>query len=244
MNSEQINKIYKQYKKNLKLDFLSINKIIIQETNSEGIAAELKDINYQEGFAILSINAELFSQSSILHNSAILYHEFTHIWDSVKYLRTFQNKELKKKLLFPYTEYHASRIELLKRLDHFIFSKQITLNSSVYDKNRIVSLRDFLKSENEEINWRYEKLSSCPNLNNILALFYRLIYNMGYFSILQENHVEKNFHIDIKPMNYAKRKMHKLYKILHNPDITDQSILDANDLCQKIIDLTSKYYLM
>ena len=53
MNSEQINKIYKQYKKNLKLDFLSINKIIIQETNSEGIAAELKDINYQEGFAIL-----------------------------------------------------------------------------------------------------------------------------------------------------------------------------------------------
>lgn len=125
-NELLIKNIYKKYQTRYNIQLPEIQNIVfLNKTNSW---ASFSQDNLFNKRYILYVDTQLFSQD-IRFIKQILFHEFTHIVDSLSFLDT-EFKEFNH-IMISYSEFHASKREMIERIEQSC-QDIIDLQSMVY----------------------------------------------------------------------------------------------------------------
>ena len=110
MNKRKIKKLTYKYFEQYNIEYFSIPQIddIDIFNNSESFGQFDIDTMYKRQY-ILKVDSTLFDEKESFIKQ-ILFHEFTHMYDSLKFLD--YDKETFKKLMNIYSEIHATEIEM------------------------------------------------------------------------------------------------------------------------------------
>lgn len=232
---EEIYKVYNQFKDDLGTNNLP-SKFVILAKKSTLFSAEVNNI--LPDFFELYINEDLFYNNNVKKKYLIqiLYHEFTHVLDELKYSNLLEDH----KLLFPYTEFHASQIEILKMLDLFnIPNHQVTLETHICDISSKIVLNKWIENNNNDFLLSVNKYSK----DEINKIIFKMIYNIGHYSILHKYDIDNRFPIpEIFP--YIKNEYQVLVDILLNEDPSIILCIKSNayifNITKKIFDKLSQ----
>lgn len=230
---DEINDIYTQYKNDLNIKISLPELLILPKRNQTGIA-QIDEVI--PSFAELFLGDKFFD-SSIMDKYliGILYHEFTHIFDRVTLLSHIKNSKEHRNQLFPYTEFHASKVEMKKHLELFYNpQKQIRISTQIYDEKGIITLKEFLHIQLEQFELRKEMLNQNPSIENIQNIIYVVVYNIGYYSICKQFNINNNLFLQNNCIPYVHNDIAKLKNILLN--IKQPS----DDLCNKTHEIINK----
>lgn len=88
------------------------------------------------------------------------------------------------KILFPYTEFHASQVEMIKSLDLFDNPlKEININTKIHYVDKIISLEEFLLIKKEEFKAHCEKLNEVKNKEYLCKILFSNIEQLSNFTM-------------------------------------------------------------
>ncbi len=163
---------------------------------------------------------ELYKISDNKTIPQMLYHEFTHLADSLSFNK--YDFETFDKLMFTYSEYNSSRIELMKSLDFKSeFEKVgIELSDTVTYYYKEMSVNDFFTNKINE----YKNNVVVYVHENKYEIVRQLMYILGYISV-SELFVDK-FIPMLNEAAYIKEEALKIFNALYKKNIED--ILEAN----------------
>lgn len=214
ITSKEINIVYDQFKKDLGIKD-RMPKLLILSKPISGSVAQIKRVLPE--FAELHINDVLYHNQ--LHKEyiyQILYHEFTHIVDELSYFDDKKDKDKWERYLFPYTEFHASQVEMIKCLDLFADPlKEININTKIHYVNKIISLEEFLLIEEEEFKAHCEKLNELKSKEYLCKIIFSIAYSIGRCSLLRNYDINANLPIE-RYYSFLEEDMEQLYNILLN----------------------------
>lgn len=115
----------------------------------------------------------------------IIYHEFTHIADSIKFQDYTQNDFFD--LMNSYSESHGAEIEMNCRLS--FIKENINLHSNVIYNEGILSLKSFMNQTFNKIKNNFDLMSNnCGN--NIFFDTLDFYYYLGYIKSLHNNNIK------------------------------------------------------
>lgn len=233
--------VYAQFHKDLQVKVNLPELLIVPKRKQIGIA---QIDNVLPEFAELFLGYKFFDNS--INNKyliTVLYHEFTHILDRVTLADGIEDNKKEKQFLLPYTEFHALKIEMTKRLELFHNPKKIiTLSTKVYDEKGIISLKDFLNIQLEQFDLWYKELTISPNRDNIRNLLYIAIYNMGYYAVCSKYNIDDNLFLQNDCISYIKEDIQKLKILLLNSSPTKELCEDSHKIINKISYLMCRHY--
>ncbi len=154
---------------------------------------------------VLSINTYLISKLSKDRIDAILFHEFTHITDTL-YFKSICNDFIDGVML--YTEYHATQIGFMYQ---YKILKLYNIKPYV-DDNVIEGLTKQQAQEENNYIIAAESFNTFPSVNEYYRLRALYMYYLGITSIL------KNIiHIDVSPIPFidpCAEEFQKIFKVL------------------------------
>ena len=138
-----IHKYYDDFKKFMLSEQLP--EIEIKRLLENNVYAKLNHNDLIKGRYILNINIDLFKYNEKFIKS-ILFHEFTHIHDFYLIHSNFTNEETLN-LMTSYSEYNASRIELISQfgIDNIkSITKRFSNNFNVVYKNETIKIDEYV----------------------------------------------------------------------------------------------------
>ena len=242
MNENYIQEIYAYFQKEQEIDFPlpQINptfKALDLRINAqiEKITTKQVNISFNEKFLTYSGNKTYLD--------SILYHEFTHIIDSLSFLVDERDENGYTFQAFPYDEYHASQIQFLKMIEASPKIQKIDFEKDrVCVENGTISIIEFISSNMSNFKKNCRSINSSSNFNDILFLTYHVIYNMGYFSILNLFNVYKKFWIDYKYIPCVKDDFDELMNLLIHKWPSDELCKNCNTRIKTILSKLVQYF--
>lgn len=162
-----------KYQKEYCLQLPKIEKIISIQTDEFWAKFQSEDL-YKRKY-ILYISSDLFKYDNKFV-SQVLYHEFTHLSDSLNFLNLSQNDF--KTIMISYSEFHASFIEMGKRINQ-IESVAISLQSEIIHCDGILTIESFMLQSFGKVVKDFE-LMSCNNSRNLHYDTNHMYYFIGY----------------------------------------------------------------
>jgi len=147
--ANKIYPIYEEYKRFISSQSLPKFEILLFN-NLKTRRTESASMTFIKGKYILNIEQHTFLITTQTINT-LLYHEFTHIWDDVTFLQDLKYIE-RKKFLHPYTEYHATQIEMMcacgfNKMDD---NKALDKDIIVYEGNSPKPITEYIKFIQED----------------------------------------------------------------------------------------------
>lgn len=187
-----VNKIHKKYCKFIGKDIPKLNDIIIVTETCDFFARFLVEDLYNKKY-ILYICDELFNQSRQFI-SQILFHEFTHELDSIKFLKKdflfFQN------VMLVYSEFHASKIELDKAIRNINKDiNEINKDTFIYVNNEMIDIEFFVNNAFNNIEYNFKKIENCKSAQNCKYEDVYIFYFYGYISCLEKYNIDYEYHV-------------------------------------------------
>ena len=240
LSEKEINNIYEQYKKDLNFGFLT-SRLVISQLECSDDSAQIGSVNLETAELLLG---EIFYNNGVsnkyLHQ--MLYHEFTHITDRLSFFTNIDDERKRRNLLFPYTEFHATRIELCKKLELFYNpQKKIGNTTRIYDIYGLTTLKNFLDDCNKELQLRVDILENNLDFKNVQFLVYTMIYNLGYHSICEKFNIQNNL-FDTSLYTYIATEMNELKELLMNTKPSDELCKTTNEIVNDITFKICKKY--
>lgn len=194
--------------------------------------------------------AELFV-SSIFYDSkiskkylySILYHEFTHIVDRIKFFTEMEDERQKRNLLFPYNEFYAAQVEITKLLElYYNPKKKIQTSTNIYGINGSSTLKNFLKDEINEFILFSQFLNEHPSIENVQNIMYLLTYNIGYYSVCLKYKIDDNLFINPYQYSYIVDKINDLKKLFLNNEPSDKFCIEAHSMANSVVKEIAHHY--
>lgn len=154
---QKVKSLYNEYKKFINCDLLPDYELhpfnfLINKNNIIENSMSAK-VEFKNNTPILSIEENIFKIKPQTAE-AILFHEFTHIWDETTYLQNLSYEE-RKFILHSYTEYHATYIQMMRacNFNNIKDDKKLDENVTVYDDNKPQNIINYIKSlENDYLD--------------------------------------------------------------------------------------------
>lgn len=236
LSETEINEILYQFKYDLKIEIYIPELLILPKYNQIGMA-QIGDItpNLVELFL-----GNIFFEHGVYKKYLyqILYHEFTHIVDRLSYFTEIQNQREQRNLLFPYTEFHAAQSEMMKRLElYYNPSKEIRISTKLYYDQDILSLQDFLKCEQHELDLHIMEFKNNPSIISLQKCIYLMIYNIGYYSICSQYNIPDNLFVDYNHYSIIKDEMNAIKQKLLECSIPSEHFLrETNNIINNVVD--------
>jgi hypothetical protein len=226
LKDEEIYAIYNLYKKDLKPSIMPQKIEIIFESVGDTLARVGRIL---PDFFELYLNKEIFCQGDYYKEylTQILYHEFSHVQDRFLYLKHIQNERQHGMFLFPFTEFQASKIEMMKALDLFSSpSKPISFNTPIYTRYGIASVKDYLDIEQKVFVQMSDELKDIHSLDKIKSIIYLLIYNIGHISVLKRYGINGELRYE-ELYSFISYEINKLKQLLLNEKPSDLLCLQS-----------------
>lgn len=156
-------------------------------------SSKLYDDQYE-----LQVNMEAFALNDTYLRS-ILYHEFTHIYDSL----TFKNKPMDEyeKIMSHYSEIHASYIEMRKRI------RKISHSLYMQDEKNEILIHIYLQKEYSTVKTTWSNYIEY-NPETITDKMKRLCYFVGHYKYLKD-------HYDIPEFKIVSPYSEEIYGIIN-----------------------------
>lgn len=175
-----INQVFIKYQKEYNLQLPKIEKIVIIKTD-DFWARFLSEDLYKRKY-ILYISSDLFDFNNKFV-SQILYHEFTHLTDSLNFLHL--DKQDFETIMISYSEFNAASIEMSKRINQ-IESNDISLQSEIIYGDGILTVESFMAQSFDKVVQDFELMSNNKNSKNLYYDTNHMYYFIGYKSALEK----------------------------------------------------------
>lgn len=234
LKKEDIYKIYDQYKKDTRYNILLPLEVLILSKKMDDIIAMIGHVEHR--FFELYLNEDVFYYGKINNDYLvqILYHEFTHVADRLSYFKDEKDDKQHSKFLFPYTEFHASQIEMAKSLDLFSnSSKIITTTSKINDIDGIKTVKYFIDKEREDFSVMTKTAYENPCTYNIQKIIYMIVYNVGFYSVLRNFNIDNRLPV-LSEYSFIQNELENIYKILLSQTPSEISCLQASAYAYKM----------
>lgn len=186
-NKSIITETYKDFQLHHNIQLPMLNEVKFVKEDSFWARFQSQEL-YNKKY-ILYVNEELFQKNNYFIEQT-LYHEFTHLMDSLKFLS--YDSDNFKKVMISYSEFHASEIEMLKRLEQV--EGDISLQSEIYHVG-ILSIQYFMTQSFEHLLKDLELMSNNSNIKNFYFNTNKLFYFFGYISALKQYKIDYDFNI-------------------------------------------------
>lgn len=233
LSNDEINNIYSQYINDLNIKH-EMPTIIPRPKPDMEYLAQAKQIT-PDLFEIALGKKFCYQQLSKKYIIPILYHEFTHIYDQTIFLTNIRDKQQKTNLLYPYTEYHASQIQITKQLELFHNpDKKVNKSTTIYDENGFITLSEFNKIEKEQFDLRLQYTKQNQSKHDFHLLMYHIVYNIGYYSIYKKYDLFRDTFIFNLPFNYIQNDINDLIEKLIDSNPSDDLCYETNTLINQI----------
>lgn len=153
--------------------------------------ARFKSIDLYNQKYILYVQKEIYEYTEVSTRS-ILFHEFTHLADSIKYRD--KKYEVFLNIMASYSEYHAAYIEMIQIIKS-CNSKLINKESEVIYRAGCLTLESLMSQSYTAAIKCFEKIDE--SFNGLHEFYYYL----GYRKALQKYNLEFDFNfLDFKPL--------------------------------------------
>ena len=171
----QIRKEYKKFSKFIGSDQLP-------KFNIEFVDPTIEDINY--GMKVkyspsptLKINMGFMIRGNF---QAMLFHEFTHLWDNAV-LCNNKDEKTKRKILSLYSEYHASQVEFLKFIgcDELNSNKKVAPTDTFKHSGEKHTVQQYFESKIEFLEEVLDKYQTNRSLKTFKSVVNGYMYLLG-----------------------------------------------------------------
>ena len=211
---EIINLLYKKYVY-LVQDLPQIN--LIKESSDSSCEAQfLVDDLYSKKY-ILYVDPDI-EQECLQFKENILFHEFTHMADSIKY--SYLSPKDFQDFMFIYSEVHASEIQMNCMLATQE-NKPYSLDQQIIHKGYI-SLRKWMDQTLDHVAEEFtlpETGMPLSSLNDLRDLFYFI----GYLKSLQKNNISYNY--DYSRIPHLKEAFDEITELMLNEQVNPTIII-------------------
>ena len=209
-----IEEIYKKYQSRYNISLPKIQNIK-RVNNSEAWARFVSDDLYNKKY-ILYIDKDLLNKNKKFIKQ-ILYHEFTHLADSLNFLNKTADEF--KNIMSSYSEFHASKREMVERLEEIDDSSNISLHTEIIHAG-ILTIESFMGQSFELMKKDLVQMSS-----NTFENFYyntnHIYYFYGFVKALQCFNIDYPINIFSLPSTFL-LQIEEIQKIL----LSDNIIMD------------------
>lgn len=233
LSNKEIYEIYHQYKIDLEICIKLPDILILSDVNQIGMA-QIKNVTPESAELVLG---NIFFEKDInkKYLYQVLYHEFTHILDQLSFFITVKDKKEHNNLLFPFTEFHAAQVEMIKRLElYYNPSKEITKSTRFYDMYNTNTLEGFLKDEQRDFLLNTEEFIKEPSTQNIQSIIYLIVYNIGYYSVCKKYNIDNELFIHPTQFSYIESDINNLKNLLLNEKPSEVLCLETNSITNNI----------
>lgn len=187
MNSEFIQQFTKLQQLIYSKEICKIPQISIKEVNSPGVYAHFKSEDlYNEKYILYLSNKLTYKPEEFIQQ--ILFHEFTHVVDSIKFKK--YNLEKFESLMEIYSEINASRIQMNKILQTEN-NEPFSLDQEIKYEN-ILTLQSFMDQTYNHVVEEFTIPSTLFDENNLKMNQKQLYYYIGYVKSLKDNNIQYN----------------------------------------------------
>lgn len=180
-----IKQTYKNFQKEYNLKLPDISEVKYDKTDEFWGKFNTQDL-YDRSY-ILHICDELLSENKKFMKQ-ILYHEFTHLSDSLQFLdksyKEFEN------IMQSYSEYNAAKVEMIERLNEI--EPPITLSSNIYHIG-ILTLESFMRQIFEHLLKDTDNMCSNLQPENFSYDVDNIYHFCGYVKALQEYNIQYDY---------------------------------------------------
>lgn len=211
---EIINLIYKKYVY-LVQDLPQIN--LIKESSDSSCEAQfLVDDLYSKKY-ILYVDPDI-EQECLQFKENILFHEFTHMADSIKY--SYLSPKDFQDFMFIYSEVHASEIQMNCMLATQE-NKPYSLDQQIIHKGYI-SLRKWMNQTLDHVAEEFTLPETGMPLSSLYDLR-DLFYFIGYLKSLQKNNISYNY--DYSRIPHLKEAFDEITELMLNEQVNPTIII-------------------
>ena len=211
---EIINLLYKKYVY-LVQDLPQIN--LIKESSDSSCEAQfLVDDLYSKKY-ILYVDPDI-EQECLQFKENILFHEFTHMADSIKY--SYLSPKDFQDFMFIYSEVHASEIQMNCMLATQE-NKPYSLDQQIIHKGYI-SLRKWMNQTLDHVAEEFTLPETGMPLSSLYDLR-DLFYFIGYLKSLQKNNISYNY--DYSRIPHLKEAFDEITELMLNEQVNPTIII-------------------
>lgn len=190
MNKNEMDKFvknkYDEYKIKYNIKLPSITDI--HYTKNESFWARFNSPDLYNRIYILYIDESLLNENKKFIKQ-ILFHEFTHLCDSLDIL--CKPIEEFKKIMISYSEFHASEREMIERLEE-TNENSLSLQTEIIHVG-ILTIESFM---NQTYNFMCDDLIKMSNNDDLQSFYYNtshIYYFYGYIRALHKFKIDYNF---------------------------------------------------
>jgi|GEM_PF-4978483 len=168
------------------------------------------------------------------HGEVIIYHELTHLLDSQKLVDVSNSYEDFRNKILSYSEFHASEIEMAKRLEEI--KESVNRYSRIQYDGRKISIDDFMSKTTKFVAEAFDNLNFNSGFGSQIV---RLFYLLGYTSALKK--VNFQYNPDFRKINPLYRQHCKnLKQLLLTDDACDVDVIASEFMDMFNIFVTTK----
>ena len=183
VNDLFIQEMYKKYQAKYNLSLPSIDKICYVKDVDFWARFNSDDL-YNKKY-VLYVDANLLDQNKKFIKQ-ILFHEFTHLSDSLDYL-SYSIDDFKR-IMTSYSEFNASKREMVERLEE-VSDESISLQTEITHAG-ILTINSFMKQSYEFMIKDLKKMYDNNDLHDFFYDTSHIYYFYGYLSALHQFGIE------------------------------------------------------
>lgn len=234
LSEKEIIELYEKYKTNFNCNF---PKLIIKQKFIGQINSMIENVDKDNAYITIGKEFNCANRNK-RYIESILYHEFTHISDSLLFLNKTRGEY--SNIMKIYSETHASQIQLEKMIN--ISHCENIKNDIIYNGN-ILTIESFLNQTKQHF---LSKLYSLTDVENILIVnesdvIYDIYYFSGYLLAIKNKEIkytpdfsnmpERYKAIVIEIIEYLSEKQCKEYDIekIKNYHITLTTMIEEDN---------------
>jgi predicted SprT family Zn-dependent metalloprotease len=229
LNDMKIQQVYNTYQNEYKIKLPKLRKIKYVENSKFWAQCNSNEL-YKKNY-ILNINNELLMKNNNFIRQ-ILYHEFTHLADSIQFLD--RAVEDYRNIMVSYSEFHASKVEMIERIKKETNSNNITLETNITHVGTL-TIKSFME---QSFNLMKQDLDKMAKNNSLESFFYdtnHIYYLYGYIAALKDFGID--YQINIYTLNPAFLSViNKIQNtLLDNNDVDIDLVLSLHISLEKAI---------
>lgn len=224
---DYINELYLEYQNKYKIKLPNITEIKFIENNNFW-ARILGEDMYKNDY-ILYVDKDLLKCNKNFIKQT-LFHEFTHIQDSIKFNKT--PFAYYKSIMASYSEFHAAKHEMMERLEE-VQNQKINEETKI-THTKTLTIRSFMEQSFLRMNSFLNSMAKNNNIKNFTYDTKHIYYYFGYFSAIKCFGINYEFKLySINPHFYLVIK--KIYdSVMTNKISFDNIVKTFNDLNDEI----------
>lgn len=221
-----IKQTYKNFQKEYNLKLPDISEVKYDKTDEFWGKFNTQDL-YDRSY-ILHICDELLSENKKFMKQ-ILYHEFTHLSDSLQFLdKSYKEFE---SIMQSYSEYNAAKVEMIERLNEI--EPPITLSSNIYHIG-ILTLESFMRQTFEHLLRDTDNMCSNLQPENFSYDVDNIYHFCGYVKALQEYNIQYDYDLLKITPRYA-LQCKNIFDCLLNDKIVIDDVYNTYQALEKSI---------